>query len=538
MRTRRLFIFLLILSCTVRLYLLGSIPAGVTNDEATYIYSAYSIWKTGHDFAGRFLPLSFTIAYSYSPVPVYLIAPFVGLFGMNLFTGRLPFALAGVGISILLYVLAKSMFRRDDIALAAMAIAAVSPWNVFFSRIAYEAGFAVFFFLLATVVFVKGAKQGNILWSLVPFLLGFYSYHATKIFFLFFVPFLLWLYWEDLRRYKASVAVFFLGCMAIWASFYMVSKTQGVNRTDVLLWNDTKGATKFINWERDKSTAPFFLRSIFSNKPLYFVRVFRENYLEAFSPQFLFLYGETSGLAGLYGIMSHGVLYLMDLPLLLIAIYSLIHAKNYRREMVFLLGGLLIGPLPSAVGVDRSYAVRSIMMQPFLILILAYGAYSLIIWCKQYRHLLMGLLIGLYAVFAVSYLYEYFYRFPIYYAESWFGSTRDVIMVIDQKKGQYDHIVVANHGDPLFQYGFFHAMDPVQLRTLLNQPYPKTVDNVSFIDECLAVDDPVNVLASKTLYLAPERCHKQVKPSFEITDRGEPLRVIWKGYSAVGSMVQ
>lgn len=538
MRYRIIFIFIFLVAVLVRLYLLGAVPGGVTNDEATYIYSAYSIWKTGHDFAGKFLPLSFNFAYSYSPVPIYIIAPFVGLFGMNLFTGRLPFVLAGVGTVILVYFLAKIIFRRNDIALVAMAIAALSPWNLFFSRIAYEAGFALFFFLLAIVFFLRGAKKGNLFWSLIPFFLGFYSYHATKIFFFFFVPFLIWLYWQDLRNQKKSVAIFFLGFAAIWVSFFVVIKTQGINRTDILLWNNPQASGRYVDWAREKSTAPFFLRTVFSNKPLYYVRVFRENYLEAFSPQFLFLYGETSGLAGLYGIMSHGVLYIIDLPLLLVGIYSLIRAKAHRRSMLFVLGGLLLGPLPSAVGADRSYGVRSIMMQPFLIFIVAYGTYSLGVGFKRYRRLLAGAFVILYAVFAASYVYEYFYRFPVYYAESWFGSTRDVIFLIDKNKDHYDHVIVANHGDPLFQYGFFHRMDPTKLRTLLNQPYPRAIGNVSFVDECLETDDPVSLLPPKTLYLVPERCHKQTKPSFEIVDRGEPLRVIWKGYTSVGMVVQ
>ncbi len=531
MRPRILFILILLFACFVRLYHLGTIPAGVTNDEATYIYSAYSIWKTGHDFAGKFLPLSFNLAYSYSPVPVYIIAPFVGLYGMNLVTGRLPFALVGIGSVVLVYFLAKLIFRRNDLAFLSMAIAAVSPWSMFFSRIAYEAGFALFFFLLGIVLFISGVKKGKMLWSLLPFLLGFYSYHATKIFFIIFVPFLLVNNWQDIIRYKRVLAWFILGFVGIIASFIFVTKTQGVNRTDILLWNDSKTAARYVNWAREKSTAPMWMRSIASNKPLYFLRIARENYLEAFSPQFLFLYGETSGLAGLYGIMSHGMLYLIELPLLLIGIYTLIHNRNNRRAMFFLLGGLLIGPLPSAVGADRSYAVRSIMMQPFLLLITAYGGYTFVVGFKRYRPVLVRLLVVLYAVFVVSYLHEYFYRFPIYYAESWFGSTRDVISLIDKNKDQYDSIIVANHGDPLFQYGFFHAMDPTELRILLSQPYPRIVGNVSFVDECLATDASIAILPPKTLYLVPERCHKHIKPSFEIVDRGEPLRVIWKGYT-------
>ena len=134
MRPRIIFWIILTVAVFFRFYQLGRIPAGVSNDETVHIYSANSIWKTGHDFAGKFLPLSFNFDFSYSPVPVYLIAPVVGLFGMNAVTGRLPFALAGIGTVGLVYVLAKFLFRRNSIALLAMMAMAVSPWHMLDSQ--------------------------------------------------------------------------------------------------------------------------------------------------------------------------------------------------------------------------------------------------------------------------------------------------------------------------------------------------------------------------------------------------------------------
>ncbi len=538
MRPRIIFWIILTVAVFFRFYQLGRIPAGVSNDETVHIYSANSIWKTGHDFAGKFLPLSFNFDFSYSPVPVYLIAPVVGLFGMNAVTGRLPFALAGIGTVGLVYVLAKFLFRRNSIALLAMMAMAVSPWHMFFSRTAYEAGLALFFFLFGMVLFLRGQKRGSgsdVLWSLLPFFLGFYSYHATKIFFLFFLPFLILLYWPFFVSHKRTLVLFTLGFFCILASFFVVVKTQGVSRQDVLLWKDTEAAVKTVNYERQRSLAAFWLRTVFSNKPLYFLKIMRQNYLEAFSPQFLFLYGETSGLAGLYGVQSRGVLYLVDLPLLLLGIYMLLRNKALRRSMLFTIGGLLIAPFPSMFASDRTYAVRSIMMQPFLMLLIAYGAYALAIWTKatyaRYKKIVFGLFVGFYMVFVGSYFYEYLYRFPIVSAEAWFQSTKDIISYIDQNKTRYNQVIVANHGDPLFQYGFYTRMDPKALKNLLHAPYPRRIGNVSFEDECLETENPVEVLGQDTLYIVPERCHRQATPSATIKDKGEPLHVIWKIYA-------
>lgn len=530
-------IFLVILAIAVflRFYQLGRIPAGVSDDEAVYIYSAYSIWKTGHDFAGKFLPLSFNFSFSYSPVPVYLLAPIVGLFGMNIFVGRFIYALAGTGTVILIYVLASQLFKRKSIALIAMAVVAVSPWNVFFSRTAYEAVFALFFFLGGIVLFLRGVKKGNILWSLPLFFFAFYSYHATKFFFLFCIPFLILLHWSFFIRQKRIFITFVIGYIFILASFLFVMKTQGVNRTDVLVWKDIQTASRVVDYERQRSTAPFWIRTIYSNKLMYYLSVIRQNYLEAFSPQFLFLYGETGGLAGLYGGSSHGVLYFIDLPLMFIGLFGLFANKSLRRSAIFVLGGLLLAPISSAVTTDRTYAVRSIMMQPFLVLIVGYGVYIVYSWIKaryaSYWRVAVGVVAGTYLVFVGSYFYEYFYRFPIVNAEAWFQSTKELIEFIDHNKYRYDEIILASRGDPLFQYGFYNQMDPTVLRNLLRSPYPRRVGNVVFINECFQKEDPMNLIAKHSLYIVPERCHRQTSSSLTIKDKNEPLHVIWKIYS-------
>src|SRR6185312_9145899 len=113
-----LLILIIVFALALRVWQLNTLPFGVENDEVSYIYSAYTVWQTGgHDIAGKFLPLSINLDSSLSPVPVYITAPFVGLFGLSPLTGRLPFALAGVGSVILVYFLAKVLFKNEYIGL-------------------------------------------------------------------------------------------------------------------------------------------------------------------------------------------------------------------------------------------------------------------------------------------------------------------------------------------------------------------------------------------------------------------------------------
>jgi 4-amino-4-deoxy-L-arabinose transferase-like glycosyltransferase len=103
-------VLIMLLASILRLWQLGNIPNGITNDESGYMYSAYSIWKTGHDVSGRLFPLSFNLDNSFSPVYIYATAPFVGILGLNPFIGRLPYALISILVVFLIYLFPKKLF--------------------------------------------------------------------------------------------------------------------------------------------------------------------------------------------------------------------------------------------------------------------------------------------------------------------------------------------------------------------------------------------------------------------------------------------
>src|SRR3989344_8911971 len=341
----------------LRFWQLGSIPSGSTNDEVAYIYNAYSIAITSKDIAGNFLPISFNLFNSFSPVAVYIMSPFVGILGLSLFTARLPFALIGIAEIFLIFLIAKKITNNYYIALSAAFVLSVSPWHLQFSRVSYDGILALFFYLLGIYVFLKKKDRGNINWSLPAFLLGFYSYHGTKIFMLLFIPALLFIFRNQIIKRKKEMLIFIAGIILIASSFLYIVYSQNVNRQKVLLTNDTSVITNLVNTERTYNAAPLILRNIFSNKPLTFLRIIRENYLEAFSPQYLFLYGETGDNKEIFGTSNRGVMYIIELPLLLFGIAYVLRTKKIRN---FLILGLLIAPIQSVITIDKSYGMRSI----------------------------------------------------------------------------------------------------------------------------------------------------------------------------------
>ncbi|MGA2911261.1 MAG: hypothetical protein ABSE17_01290 [Candidatus Levyibacteriota bacterium] len=97
---------IIILAAVLRLWQLGNIPSGLTNDEAGVGWDAYSILHTGKDQWNQFLPLHF-MAFGDYPAPLlrYITVPSIFIFGLNAFATRFPSALFGlfaVGVMFLM----------------------------------------------------------------------------------------------------------------------------------------------------------------------------------------------------------------------------------------------------------------------------------------------------------------------------------------------------------------------------------------------------------------------------------------------------
>ena len=138
-----------LLAAGLRLCWLGDAPNTFSTDEASNGYDAYSILLTGRDRYGDFLPW-FLRAFNDSRESLYvwLIVPFIKLWGLNEFSSRFPSAIAGILTVPVVYGLAKELWQKANIALGAALLVAVSPWSIFYSRLAFRANLFPLFFCL------------------------------------------------------------------------------------------------------------------------------------------------------------------------------------------------------------------------------------------------------------------------------------------------------------------------------------------------------------------------------------------------------
>ncbi len=532
-----LLILIIFLASVLRLYQLGNIPYGVIDDEANYIYNAYSIWNTGRDVQGNFLPLSFNAYSSASPVVVYLISPFVGILGVSSFSGRILSSLMGICSVYLIFLISDFLFKNKRVALLSSLLFSISPWALQVARGSFlDVNFSLFFLLSGLYIFIPNASGKKYLWSLIPFALAFYSYHATKVYFLFLIPVLLFFFRAKLFKHIKSVTLFLIICAFFFISFLFVIKSQGVTRqVDVNLFNNIYSA-KQVNLERTYSNAPIIFRQIFSNKPLHYLKTMRENFLGPFSLEFLFLYGDTGPLSGSNNISQRGELYIIELPLLLIGLYLLLKNKNrFLKTFIFTL--LIIGALPSTFTIDKSFVNRNIMLLPVLIIIVAYGLSmsldKILKFKKFYRLTLFLTIIIVYFFLFSSYLYQYYFRWPIYGAEGVNSNSRDLSSLIMRNKDKYSNIYLSKQGyDFLLVYGIYEKTDPRILQGAWGKN-PAQIGSLRIYQNCInnGVGYTEKFLPKNTLYISSfVDCHYLSTPSAKIVDRGEPLRIIWNIY--------
>jgi len=536
---RRILLVILLIAFLARAWDLGKIPYGIANDEVNYLYSAYHLFKTGQDLHGNFLPLSFQIDSSLSPVPIYVASPFVGILGPSAASGRIPFILMGVGTVLLVYLLAKILFKKEGIALVAALSLALSPWHILISRGAWDGIAALFFYMLGIYIFVRTIEKGNILWSLPFFLLGFYSYHGTKVFFAALICVLFIWYRKFLWSDKKRAVLFTLGILGIFLSFYIVLLKYNVTRQEALFFkNETyiKNAQEAVKFERTNSIALSPVKEIFSNKGWFFMNVMIDQYLGAFSPQYLFTVGDINRIFG-WGAFFKGVFYIVDLPFMLFGLWYL-HKYKSKREVYLLLALILIAPLPAAVAAGKTYIIRGLMMLPFFSILIGAGIYGLFDTVPKTKYRSIPILVGIvivfvYSLFVSRFLYQYFYQFGHYGGEYWYASSRLLSEYIRENEQKYERVYVINATDMfLLQYGFINSIEPQVVKEAWNNKWPAKIGKVTFIDSCLNKNegDPHDFLPPKTLYITPENCHIGTTGNKTFRDPLEQLRIIWKIY--------
>lgn len=502
-----LLIGILLLAFLLRFYKLGEIPPGVNRDEASIGYTAYSLLKTGQDEYGETLPLSFKSFGDWKlPIYIYLTIPFVKVFGISEISVRAVSAIAGTMTVVLTYFLVREIINSkglkrvdaglnigkvrkenvdvEKIALLTTGLLAASPWHIHLSRVESESNLAVFLITLAVLLFLKSLKRWNglIILSSLLFSLTYFTYHGNHVFTTLLLFGLLVIFKKEMPRNRITFAS---ALIFLFLTGFILSKTlfsaDITKLSGISIFGDPALVHKQIELPRNEHGNPqsFFSR-VLHNKVIFALERFGQNYIKAFSAEFLFIKGGTNSA---HNIKDFGNMYLVEAPFLLLGILYLVvlhRRRRFSRETtLFIFWWFLIAPIASSITKDAPHTNRMFAVFPILPLITAFGIFCLLNIISEHKFFKKIVTLGISIIFLLNisiYLDRYFIHFPIREGENWGIAYKKLSKFLENQDGNYNEIIISRPREsPYIFLLFYQQYDPTLFRRAI-QWYPPTAD--------------------------------------------------------------
>ena len=466
MKYKLLLLGVFLIALALRLYRLNDFRC-LNWDEAAFGYNAYSVEKTGRDEYGVKYPLQFKSVGDYkAPLYIYLMVPVIRYLSLNEFSVRLLPSFFGSLTVISLYFIVYLLFKRKDLATLSAFLLAISPWHLQFTRAGADVGVGTFFVSIGILGFLAGTnrnKYGFVI-SFLGFVAAIYTYFGERLFVPLFFIFLLILYRTVLitkkREFLKSALIGLLIIVPILPSLLSSGHKEKIFKTTIFGYERSPEYIDLIKKE-DSSTVTY---SLFHTGLLENTWGVLNRYFNHFSPSFLFLEGvEKDPRQFIYGM---GMMYLIELPFLILGLLYIVRLHN--KKGYFLLGWLLIAPIPAAITRDLESARRSInMVYPLVILVSigileAYGYWKRL---KFNQKLLFGIcFLGIYSYFITFYFGSYYiftknraYKGPA----GWQCGYKELVTYVNSIKFNYDEIIIdTTYQGPYIFFLFYEKYDP------------------------------------------------------------------------------
>jgi len=462
----------------LRIFKLGDYPPALNWDEVSHGYNAYSILKTGKDEWGKFLPLVFKAYGDYKlPVYIYTTVFSIFIFGLNDFAVRLPSALAGVGTILFTYLLAIIVFEDlkkiekeqiRKIALISSFLVAIEPWTLFLSRGAFEANLALFFFVSGIYFLFAGLRSPKFL-IISSLLLGLtvWTYNSYRIFtplilgaFAVIYRFEIFGIWKKSRN-SLSLSILLL-VLFLMPMFFQLGFEEGQARYLKVTLID-EGAINYINEKRMKINLNPASERLLYNKFCFFLVRFANNWINHYSPNFLFLKG---GSQYNFSLPDFGILYLINFPFFLLGLFIILKFALKRRKIqTFLLIWMLFAPIPASITRESPNVLRGITFLPLPMIIITLGFISIysaknLKWFIS-RKLFAFLYLAILLISLSNYLVKYIFEYPKIYSWSWQYGYKDVVEYVENNYEKYDKIIITKkYGEPHEFLLFYWPWDP------------------------------------------------------------------------------
>ncbi len=467
MKKKLILIIIFCLAVLFRFWNLTKYPVSLSMDETAIGWNAYSILKTGHDEWGQFLPLAFKSAGDYKPpVNVYLTVPSIALFGLNEFAVRFPSAFIGSLTPIFLVLLLLKLKIKPIPAYLAGAWLAILPWHIHFSRASFEAITALFFLIVGTYYFlcwVEKPKISKIILWITSFSLSVWAYHAERLFVPIFVIGLILIFIKKIKfdqiKRQIPIALIVLGFFAIpfiKLTLFTPAITTRAAATSIIR---DPSLTQILHHGNYSSLKEL----IFDNDFYLIFRHWLGKYLNYFNFEFIFWNGMEFTKPGY---PDSGLLYFIDIPIIILGIYALIKKQSSFLTRLTLFC-FLLGPIPASFTMNEHHPLRALVWIPAFAIIIANG-YEHLLALKKKKILFFGYVTLL--IINIFYFIDiYKYQSPKHFSEYWQYGYKQVAQYSCANRDKYDEIIISdtfgsygplNTGLPYLYILFYCSADP------------------------------------------------------------------------------
>ena len=335
-------------------------------DEVFFGLQAHAIQSTARDLNGRLLPLYFQLESSmnwYQPAAVYWMALVLMVAPLSDAIIRLPTVLVGVANVVLLYFVARQMFKHTGWALLAAVLLMLTPAHFIHSRLAMDYVYPLPFilgWLLCLLHHLDRPSNRGLFLATTCLGLGFFTYIAAAALMpMYFVTTLavLWFH-QDFRKRAAlatagfawpllALVLFLIACPEV-VSDLMRKYRLGAGPGSGSGLNPLQQLRESINVRTVSDVLNLFHRF--------------------FSPGYLFVTGgsnltNSTGQAGVF---------LVPMAVFLLAGLRHVVTKPSTAGLILLVG-FITAPIPALV-LPEDYAIdRELALLPFAVLLAAIG---------------------------------------------------------------------------------------------------------------------------------------------------------------------
>lgn len=407
-----LLLIIVILGIILRTWKITQYPVQLNHDEVSQVYDAISIAQTGKDIYGNFLPTIFPSVndfkspfYTYSTSLIYLLV------GNHEWLIKVTGILFGVLIIPAVFLFTRKLFNSSKVALFSAFFTAISPAEIFFSRKSFENGAGVFFVMMAAFFILKYLeKQQKRIWLILAIIFssfGMYTYFSHAIIIpLMLISFIL--IFKNNISFKKHLWAFLLWIILIIPLF-------------LIIWTNPdarfRSQTVFISQDRQlgEQISLIDYSNAFSKiaETKTFIDFSFNRYLEQFDPKFLFATG--LDLTN-QGILNSGPLLLLQLPLILIAIFFLSQKRELSLASKLLISWMVLGIIPSGLTFEPHSPHRMVIVFTLFNILSGIGMFWL--WqkiktfSKSFKLISILLIKAALILNVIFFLHIYFVNYP------------------------------------------------------------------------------------------------------------------------------